>query len=110
MSTGRESETRSAERSRRRAARERIGAYHEQELRVLLQHVREGFARLDAGEIDAFELDDLIHHYKRAARELWKFCGSTGSDWERADRTLKFLRESGEEPDWWQAGAPRTQP
>jgi hypothetical protein len=33
--------------------------------------VREGFARLDAGEIDAFELDDLIHHYKRSARELW---------------------------------------
>jgi hypothetical protein len=24
--------------------------------------VCDGFARLDAGEIDAFELDELIHH------------------------------------------------
>lgn len=89
-----------------RAARETIGAYHEEQLRVLLEHVREGFVRLDAGEIDPFELDDLIHHYKRSARELWKFCGSSGSQWEQAARTLEFLRESGEEPDWWQAGVP----
>jgi len=107
MSAGRDGETRADERSRRRAARERIAAYHEQQLRLLLEHVRDGFARLDAGEIDPFELDDLIHHYKRSANELWKFCGSTGSGWERADAMLKFLRESGEEPDWWLAGAPR---
>jgi hypothetical protein len=81
--------------------------YHEAQLRTLLEHVRAGFARLDAGEMDPFELDDLIHHYKRSARELWKFCGSSGSEWERAARTLAFLRDSAEEPDWWQAGAPR---
>ncbi len=52
------------------------------------------------------ELDDLIDRYKRAARELWKFCGSSGSEWERAVRTLALLRDSGEEPNWWQAGAP----
>ena len=74
---------------------------------VRRRECREGFARLDAGEIDPFELDDLIHHYKRSARKLWSFCGSTGSQWEHADRMLKFLRESGQEPDWWQAGAPR---
>ena len=85
-----------------------IGAYHEEQLRALLEHVRTGFARLDAGEIDPFELDDLIHHYKRSARELWKFCGSSGSEWERAARTLAFLCDSGDEPDWWQAGAPRS--
>jgi hypothetical protein len=96
------------ERARRRAARQTIGAYHEQELRRLLEHVREGFARLDAGEIDPFELDDVIHRYKRSARELWKFCGSSGSEWERAARTLEYLRENGEEPpDWWAAGDPR---
>jgi len=71
---------------------------------VRLEHVRDGFVRLDAGEIDPFEPDDLIHHYKRSARELWKFCGSSGSQWEQAARTLEFLRESGEDPDWWQAG------
>lgn len=96
-----------SERSPRRAARETIGTYHEQELTALLERVRAGFAALDAGEIDAFELDELIHHYKRSARELWKFCGQTGSDWERAVRALQFLRESGDEPDWWEAGMPR---
>ena len=70
VSAGRDSETHADERSRRRAARARIGAYHEQQLRVLLEQAREGFVRLDAGEIDPFELDDLIHHPKRSAREL----------------------------------------
>ena len=95
------------ERARRRAARELVAAYHEEQLQALLERVRVGFARLDAGEIDAFDLDDLIHHYKRAARELWKFCGASGSEWERAASTLAFWREQGEEPDWWEAGAPR---
>jgi hypothetical protein len=94
------------ERARRRAARELIGAYHEEQLRGLLEHVRDGFAQLDRGEIDAFELDDLIHHYKRSARELWKFCGSSGSGWERAAGMLDFLRGNDEEPDWWSAGDP----
>jgi hypothetical protein len=84
-----------------------IGAYHAEQLRTLLEHVRDGFARLDAGEIDPFDLDELIHRYKRSARELWKFCGSTGAEWERAARMLEFLRDNDDEPDWWQAGAPR---
>jgi len=61
--------------------------------------VRTGFARFDAGEIDAFDLDDLIHHYKRSARELWKFCGSSGSDWERAASALAYWQDQGDEPD-----------
>jgi hypothetical protein len=99
--------SRREERTRRRKARELIGAYHEQQLLTLLEHVRDGFARLDAGEIDAFELDDLIHRYKRSARELWKFCGQSGAAWERAVSMLALLREEGDEPDWWQAGEPR---
>jgi hypothetical protein len=99
---------RSGERAERRAARQTIGAYHEAELRLLLDRVRAGFGRLDAGEIDAFELDELIHRYQRSARELWKFCGQTGSDCVRAMRMLEFWREQGEElPDWWDAGEPR---
>jgi hypothetical protein len=94
------------ERAQRHEARKIIGAYHEEQLRGLLEHVREGFARLDAGEIDPFELDDLIYRYKRSARELWKFCGSSGSGWVRAVGTLELLREQDDEPDWWEAGAP----
>jgi hypothetical protein len=66
--------------------------------------VRGGFARLDAGEIDAFELDDLIHRYNRSARELWKLSGQSGAGWERAASMLALLRKEGEEPDSWQAG------
>jgi hypothetical protein len=95
------------ERAQRREARKVIGAYHEEQLRALLEHVRDGFGRLDRGEIDAFELDDIIHHYKRSARELWKFCGSSGSEWVRAVGTLELLRKEGDEPNWWEAGVPR---
>jgi hypothetical protein len=107
VSGGLTSDDHAGERARRRAAREVIAAYHDEQLRALLERVREGFVRLDAGEIDAFDLDELIHHYKRSARELWKFCGSSGSQWERAASTLAYSREQGDEPDWWQAGVPR---
>jgi hypothetical protein len=98
----------STDKAERRAARELIGAYHQEQLRGLLEHVRAGFVRLDAGEIDEFDLDDLIHHYKRSATELSKFCGSSGGQWLQAARMLGYLRERDEEPDWWDAGdAPR---
>jgi len=45
-------------------------SYHEARLADLLEQVQDGFGRYDAGELDAFELDELIHHYKRAARLL----------------------------------------
>lgn len=95
------------EQAERRAAREVMAAYHQEQLRRLLDHVRGGFVQLDAGEMDEFELDDLIHHYKRSAVELWKFCGSTGGQWLQAARALSYFREQGEEPDWWDAGTPR---
>jgi hypothetical protein len=91
----------SSGKGRRRPARELLGSYHERELEALLEHVRDGFSRLDAGEIDAFELDDLIHRYKRSARELWKFC-SIGPD--SVARTIEDARECGEVIDWWAAG------
>jgi hypothetical protein len=84
-----------------------IGTYHENQLRALLEHVRDGFARLDVGPIDALRPGRPDPPLKTSARELWKFCGSTGSDWQRAARTLEFLRDNGEEPDWWQACEPR---
>jgi len=99
----------SSEKARRRAAREMIAAYHEEQLQKLLQHVRAGFAQLDAGEIDAFELDEIIHHYKRSAAKLWTFCGSSGGQWLHAAETLAYLRETGDEPDWWSRGDSRRQ-
>lgn len=43
------------DKSERRAARELISAYHQEQLRLLLEHVRSGFSRLDAAEIDEFD-------------------------------------------------------
>jgi hypothetical protein len=98
---------RSADKANRGAAREIVAAYHQTQLRTLLEHVRTGLAQLDAGQIDEFDLDDLIHHYKRSAAELWKFCGSTGGQWQQAANALAYISEHGEEPDWWDRGAPR---
>ena len=98
---------RAADKAAREAARQLIGTYHQAELRALLEHVRTGFSELDAGSIDEFELDALIHHYKRSANELWKFCGSSGGQWVQAAGALEFMREHGDEPDWWEIGAPR---
>ena len=91
----------------RRAARAAVGAYHEAELARLLEYVREGLARYDAGEIDAFELDDLIHHYKRATQKLWSFCTGGGSQVYSTARTLEWMRDEGELPDWWEQTRPR---
>lgn len=91
----------------RRVARELVGDYQEDKLAELIDHVRDELARYDAGEVDAFELDDVIHQYKRAARELWKFCVGTGSHALFAAGTLEYWDAEGELPDWWEAGAPR---
>src|ERR671919_1045676 len=98
---------RSGDKADRRASRGLIAAYHQRQLRTLLEYVRAGFAQLDSGEIDEFDMDDLIHHYKRSAAELWKFCGSSGGRWQQAASALTYWREHGEEPDWWERGAPR---
>jgi hypothetical protein len=91
----------------RRAARAAVGAYHEAELARLIEYVRKGLVRYDAGEIDAFELGDLIHHYKRATQKLWTFCTGGGAHVYSTARTLDWLREQGELPDWWEQATPR---
>ncbi len=100
--------TRVATKAERRAARASVGAYHEAELAALIGHVRDGLVRYDAGEIDAFEFDELVHQYKRATQKLWGFCSGSGVHVETAARTLEWLREQDDLPDWWAAGEPRS--
>ena len=107
MSVGRRDGGPTEQRARRRQARQIVGEYHRQQLGMLLEHVRESLERLDRGEIDVFEVDELIERYQRAARKLSAFCGSTGSDWERAAGAHEFMRENGETHDWWKAAALR---
>jgi hypothetical protein len=88
----------------RRAARQLVAAYHEQQLGALLEHIRRGFDQLEAGEIDVFGLDELIHRYHLCTQKLWSFCGSSGGQWLQAAKNLAYYQEVGEEPDWWAAG------
>ncbi len=97
----------SSDKTKRREVRAIVFAYHREELRALLEHVREAFAKLDAAEVDEFELDDLIHRYKRAAKQLWMFCGSAGSHDLHAAAAIEQMRERGEERDWWAESARR---
>lgn len=65
----------------RQAGRQLIAAYHDEQLRLLLNHIRGSFTKFDAGEIDVFDLDEIIGHYKRSAAKLENFCGFSGGQW-----------------------------
>jgi hypothetical protein len=91
----------------RRAARATVSTYHEGELARLIEHVRDGLAHYDSGGIDAFELDEIIHHYKRATQKLWTFCTGSGARVHSTATTIEWLRDQGELPDWWEQSTPR---
>lgn len=85
----------------RRAAREAVAAYHRAQLALLVERVGVEIDRYRAGELDAFDVDQVIFQYSRAAKELWKFCNL--ADVETA---ATFIREW-PPADWWERGAPR---
>ena len=93
----------------RRAARERVSAYHQAQLAGLLGHVAAAIDRYRAGEIDACTVDETIHHYHRAATELWKFCFSRsgGSHAEFIAGILDRMAADAETIDWWERATPR---
>lgn len=95
--------------SERRADRALVAAYHEARLAEFLDHVADAVDRFRAGEQDAFAVDEVLHHYQRAARELWKFCwlAGAGAGVERTARQLREIAAQGESIDWWELGAPR---
>jgi hypothetical protein len=87
--------------SDRRAARETVAAYHEEQLGELVRPVKLAIERFQEGEIDAFEVDEVIFQYSRAAKELWKFCNMG-----HVAIAARIVRD--EPPsDWWNRGARR---
>ena len=86
--------------SERRAAREVVAAYHEAQLAELIQRVGETVDRFRAGELDAFDADQVIFQYGRAAKELWKFCNLGDVVF-----TARLISEAGPVA-WWERGAP----
>jgi hypothetical protein len=93
--------TRMSSKSERRAARQAVGRYHEDCLAELVQRVGDAVDRFRAGELDAFEADQAIFQYSRAANELWKFCNLSDAEVTASmiDDRLPI--------DWWERGAPR---
>jgi hypothetical protein len=98
-----------ATKAERRAARERVSGYHESQLAGLLGHVGAEIDRYRVGEIDTYAADETIHHYHRAAAELWKFCFARGggAHVEFVADLLDRMTADAETIDWWERGAPR---
>ena len=69
--------------SERRAARQIVAVYHEEQLSELIHRVQQAMGRFQAGEIDAFGMDEVIFQF-----------------------TARAVLE--ERPgNWWDRGAPR---
>lgn len=93
----------------RRAARERVSTYHQARLAELIEHIAAALDRYRTGEIDAYTFDETVHHYHRAARELWKFCwsGGGGTHTELVARLLEQMATDGQTINWWEQATPR---
>ncbi len=68
-------------------------------LSELVRQVAREIDRFCEGELDAFDVDNVLFQYSRAARELWKFCNMTDVEMTEA---LVVDRPS---IDWWERGA-----
>lgn len=93
----------------RRAASHRVAAYHQARLAEFIEHVAAALDRYHTGEIDAYTVDETIHHYHRAARELWKFCwsGGSGTHTELVAHLLDQMATDGQTINWWEQATPR---
>lgn len=84
-------------------------AYHQAQLAELLTNAAAAVDRHRAGELDAYTVDETIHHYHRAAGELWRFCFSGGGDShaEFIASILDRMAADAETIDWWERVTPR---
>ena len=88
--------------SGRPTAREAVAESHQARLAELVQRVGDAVDRFRADELDAFEVDQVIFQYSRAAKELWKFCNLPDAEF-----TTGLIGDASP-VDWWERGAPRS--
>ncbi|GIH05746.1 hypothetical protein Rhe02_38130 [Rhizocola hellebori] len=95
--------------AKRRQATDKVSAYHEQCLSGLVSRVADAIDRFRAGEVDAFAVDETIHQYHKAARQLWTFCwaGGSGAHIEAVAGTIDRLAGSDPAAEWWDRARPR---
>jgi hypothetical protein len=93
----------------RRAVREQVTAYHQACLDELVRYVASAIDGWRAGSLDAHDVDEVLHRYQRAARELWKFCWGTGggSHVTLIASHIRQMAEDNQVIDWWERGTPR---
>jgi hypothetical protein len=78
-----------------------VAKYHESQMAALLEHAGDAIDQFRAGELDAFEVDQVLFQYSRAAKELWKFCNLGDPELAaNVDREHPVV-------DWWERGALR---
>jgi hypothetical protein len=90
-----------SDKSERRAARSVVAEYHQAELDGLVARVGEAIDRYRAGDLDAFDVDQVLFQYSRAAKKLWKYC-----NYLQVGMAAAMIREQPPH-DWWERGAPR---
>lgn len=76
-------------------------AYHEVQLAELVAHVGVVVDGYRAGQLDAFDVDQILFQYSRAAKELWKFGNMVDVEF-----TANLVREQ-PPADCWERGAPK---
>jgi hypothetical protein len=87
--------------AKRRQARDAVVDYQEARLAELVAHVTEAIDSFRGGELNAFDVDQVLFQYSRAAKELWKFCNLID-----VEITARHVHES-PSIDWWERGAPK---
>jgi hypothetical protein len=85
----------------RLAAREKVAAYHAEQLDRLVEHLAGAIDGYRTSELDAFDVDEVVLQYSRAAKELWKFCNLTSIE------VAAYVIDEQPNTDWWELGARR---
>jgi hypothetical protein len=89
----------------RQAASKSVAAWYEAQLADLIEYITAAADRYRAGEIDAYAVDQTIHHYHRAARAK----PSTGRNGSHPDNATGLgvgltLRPTTVDFETWQGG------
>jgi hypothetical protein len=85
-----------------------VAGYHEKCLRELTEHIADAIDHYRAGDLDAFEVEAIIHQYHQAATELWTFCWAGGGSHVRhAAQLIEHNNANDDVINWWERGAPR---
>jgi len=83
-----------------RLVREWAGVAHDRDLRDALSELRARFDRWDRGEIDSFELNNLIHRFHQdTARQIWKRYATTHLEPAVASAVAAGVLREGELPE-----------